>query len=193
MTIPSFPTLPGFTFTVKKAPLWSTKSLSAVSGRQTRFPSRNIPRYKYTINFDVLRQHSSFTEYETLIGFYNQMNGSAGMFTYNDPTDNTATAQVFGTGDGVTTKFTLLRTKGGFAEPVYWCTGTLYINGVANYAYTFTNGIVTFASPPPPGSTLTWTGTFQWLCRFNDDEIEFEQIDGVRWKITNLVFTTEIL
>lgn len=193
MTIPSFPTLPGFTFPVKKAPLWMTKPLSSVSGRRTRFPSRNIPQWKYTVNFDVLRQFSSFTEYETLVGFYNQMSGSAGLFSYTDSTDYSVTNHVFGTGDGISTKFMLLRTLGGFAEPVYVFAGSIFLNGIVTTAYTFVNGVLTFTTPPGPGTTLTWTGTFKWLCRFDDDEIEFEQIDNSRWKLSNLVFTTEIL
>jgi hypothetical protein len=88
-------------------------------------------------------------------------------------------------------------------EPVFAINAitNLKVAGVAktNPAdYTVSNkGVITFTSPPAVGTSLTWTGTFLWFCRFDQDEYEFDLLVansltdsyGPIWS-TSLSFTT---
>jgi Conserved hypothetical protein 2217 (DUF2460) len=35
-------------------------------------------------------------------------------------------------------------------------------------------GVVTFAAAPAAGAAISWSGTFNWLCRFCEDSLEFD-------------------
>ena len=118
MTIPTFPVLPGIGFP-KRSPVWSTIKQPSVGGQESRFAQWSYPKWRYEIPFEVLRNYSGFTEFDSLAGFYNQMYGSAGFFQYNDPQDGLIVNQPLANGDGTTTAFQLVRSKGGFAEPVF--------------------------------------------------------------------------
>lgn len=191
MTVPVFPTLPGIAYSIKRSPVWSTIRQQAISGIDTRFQLWTYPRWKYDLPFSVLHSDSR-AELQTLAGFYNSLGGSAQTFQYTDPLDNSATTESIGTGDGVTTGFQLVRIFGGFIEPVFApTTQTIYINGTSTAAYTIgTTGLVTFTTAPASGAALTWTGTFNWLCRFDDDTIDFEEFASNYWALGSLKFTT---
>ena len=196
-TYSTFPTLSGQSYPFVRKPIWSTISLNSVSGKRVRYPNRNIPQYQYTLNFELLRSSSSYLEFQQLIGFYNLMQGSYGVFQFNDPNDYTATSDVIGTGDGSTKTFQLYRTFGGFTEPVKApLTYAVYSNGtlVSSSLYSVSStGAITFTTAPVSGAVLTWTGTFNWLCRFDDDSLEFSNFAYQLWELQKLSFTTEIL
>ena len=118
MTLPTFPTLATIGFP-KRSVIWSTVKQPSVGGQESRFALWSSPRWSYDIPIDLLRQTSGGTEFATLAGFYNALGGPAGTFQYADPNDGSVTQQVFGTGDGSTTAFQLVRSLGGFNEPVY--------------------------------------------------------------------------
>ena len=118
MTIPTFPSLPSIGFP-KRSPVWSTIKQPSVGGQESRFAQWSYPKWRYEIPFEVLRNYSGFNEFDSLAGFYNQIYGSAGFFQYNDPNDGLIVNQPLATGDGTTTSFQLVRSKGGFAEPVF--------------------------------------------------------------------------
>ena len=196
MTAPVFPTFPGLTFPIKRIPLWSTIRQESIGGQTPRFALWSYPRYRYELTFEVLRRYGAFTELDSIIGFYHSVAGAAGVFQYTDGTDNAVTAQVFGTGDGTTTNFQLVRSFGGFTEPVFAPSGTpsIYKAGVLQTLTTHytigVTGLVTFTAAPANGAALTWTGAFNWLCQFDDDELGLRQDFADRWAIETLNFTT---
>lgn len=53
-----------------------------------------------------------------------------------------------------------------------------------------TQGMVTFSSAPLNGAVLTWTGAYNWLCRFDDDVAEFENFASKFWDLKKINFTT---
>ena len=55
-------------------------------------------------------------------------------------------------------------------------------------AYTIANGLVTFASAPAAGAALAWTGYFGFLCRFDGDDLDFEQFMSNLWKADSVKF-----
>ena len=141
----------------------------------------------------------AWTELQTIAGFYNLLNGSAYAFSYPDDTDNAVTSQLFGIADGVSASYQLVRTFGGFSEPVYLPTGTplIYDNGTLKTVttdYTISaTGVVTFTYTPTVTHPLTWTGTFNWLVRFDTDSIDFEEIYSQFWRAKSVTFSNEIL
>jgi hypothetical protein len=113
-----FPVLPGLQWERKRTPKFSTIVQTSVSGKESRVALWSYPRYTYSVSYDILRSSLSFLELQTLMGFFNQRQGMFDSFLFDDPEDDTATAQLFGTGDGTTTAFQLSRTYGGWNDPI---------------------------------------------------------------------------
>lgn len=150
-----FPTLPGLTWNVIKAPRWSTRVQRSVGGKEMRAAYWSAPIYTWTLTFELLRQASAFAEFQTLIGFFNARQGKFDSFLFTDPADNSVAGQNFGTGDGVKTQFQLVRTYGGNNENVYDLNGvaTIIEGGVTktsliDYVLSAT-GLVSFMLAPP--------------------------------------------
>lgn len=197
-----FPALPGLTYPVKKTPNWNTDVQRSISGRVTTLPRWSYPIYSIEVGYEFLRTDSPWREYQDLVAFFNLAQGQANVFRFNDPDDNTATAQGIGAGDGTTVAFQLVRAIGGslysWSDPVFWPTAAaIYLDGVLQVLgtdYTMTDtGLVTFTTPPSNGLPVTWTGTFDWLCRFADDSSTFEQFAYNLFENKKLLFSTEKL
>ncbi len=143
------------------------------------------------------------------MGLYLQCQGQYGAFVYYDPTDYLVNAQTFGTGDGVTRSFALTRALGGFVEPVVapvisattlifpvlsaaavapLVSGQWRTVSAANYAISNPGGVVTFTTAPASGHALTWTGYFGFLCRFDGDDLDFEQFMANLWRVQSVKF-----
>lgn len=192
-----FPTLAGLKFGVVRRPVWNTSTKTSVGGREYRAANMLYPSYVYKLSYEFLRDlRSGVDELRTLLGFFNQRQGSFDSFLFNDPDDNTVTTQSFGTGNGTTTQFQLLRTFGGFTDPVYDVNGTpqIFKAGVlqtvtTNYSISST-GLVTFTAAPTAGQALTWTGSYYWRCRFEQDSSEFEKFMNQLWQARTVEFRT---
>ena len=126
------------------------------------------------------------------MGFYLSCQGQYGTFLFTDPSDDAATAQAIATGDDATSAFTFQRALGGFAETVSWVTGVaaVYLNGVAQ-----TSGwslvqpnTLSFGSAPANGVAISADFTFAFVCRFLDDQEDFENIMNGLWQVQSLKF-----
>jgi hypothetical protein len=154
------PSLAGFKFPVKKTPLWKGKVQEALSGHETRLGYWSSPRWRYTIGYEVLRNDAGYTELQQLVGFYNARYGNIDDWLYLDPDDNAVTSQLFGTGNGTQTQFGLVRTYGGFDEPV------TAVNALTSIVRTDWQGTVTlttasrtnYARQSQSIGTSPWTG-----------------------------------
>lgn len=156
-----------------------------------------------------------------------------GLFQFVDPNDNAVVAQPVATGDGGTTVFQLVRTFGGFTEPVLGpmpeaaapdslldygnCTSapsaspdygncTTAPSGTLDDGYCSTlrvfagallapylllpGGLVAIEPAPAPGTALSWTGGYAWLCRFDDDSLDFSNFMYLFWELKKCSFTT---
>ena len=71
-----------------------------------------------------------------------------------------------------------------FGGPLIYAAGVL----LDPASYTLVNGLVTFSSPPANGAALTWTGAFGFLCRFDGDDLDFEQFMANLWKADSVKF-----
>lgn len=128
-----YPVLPGLSWPVKRTPVWNTRVQTSASGREWRLSMMNTPRYRYVLPYEFLRNEAAFAEYQTLFGFFNARRGSYDTFLFDDLGDNTVSEQPFATANGTTAQFPLVRTFGGFTEPIGASKGPvdLFINGVA--------------------------------------------------------------
>lgn len=188
-----FPTLPGIAFR-KRAVRWSTAVRESASGREYRASlGYTFPRYRYSVPMEFLRLAPD-NELATLTGFFNARGGRREDFLYTDPQANTiATPQVIGTGDGVTTRFLLLHTYGGFVEPVgrHNATPTIRVAGAAAGAHSLDDhGQVTFATAPAAGAVIDWTGTFFHRVRFDSDAVTFDELWAGAWSADSLDLLT---
>jgi uncharacterized protein (TIGR02217 family) len=154
------------------------------------------PIRAYELKHEMLRSYGAFTELATLYGFFCSRQGALDSFLYNDPEDNSVTAQLFGTGDGTTVAFQLGRSLGGFFEPIYNTNATpqIFVNGVLKTVgsdYTINSaGLVTFTVAPSAALPITWTGTYYWRCRFEEDQLSFGEFANLFWKQDGLKFRT---
>ncbi len=202
MTVPTFPSLIGVGWPVVRMPEWDTDVQVSLTGKRTTLGRRSYPIYRYELPYNVLRADANI-EWQTLVAFYNSVGGRRDLFAYNDPSDNSVTTMSFGAGDGATRAFQLTRALTGtgvsWVDPVFAPTGTpsIFVAGVlkstpADYTISAT-GLVTFTAAPVGGAALTWTGTYNWLCRFDDDSQSFEQFLNLFWRLGKIRFSTEKL
>ena len=183
-----YPALPGLTWDVTRTPTWSTTVKTAVSLREYRAANASFPVYHYKLAYSLLRQKAAFAELATLAGFYNKHQGAFDSFLFNDPDDNAASNQVIGVGDGVATNFQMVRTFGGFVEPVFdLISGTfsIYLNGVLQTSGVgiSSTGLVVFSTAPGAGVVVSWYGLFYRRCRFLTDSVEFNKFMAGMWEV----------
>jgi uncharacterized protein (TIGR02217 family) len=189
-----FPVLPGLSWSVGKAPSWSTRIQKAVSGRELRAAYYSLPIWTFTLAYEVLRANA-LQELQQLVGFFNARQGSFDSFLYSDPSDNVASQAAFGVGDGVRTKFQLTRPYGGFVEPVaaLQAAPAIFINGAqqqAGFTADMNSGTVTFTAAPAGGAALSWSGSFYYRCRFVRDSIEFDNFMKDLWQAKKVELIT---
>ena len=204
----TFPTLPGLSWSVTKQPRFATRIQRAVSGRELRALDQPNPIWTWTLTYSLLRDEwdvrggagpgSGYDELRTLIGFFLGQQGAFVPFLFSDPSDNSVSGQVLGTGDGSTAAFQLVRTMGatlpggGFAEPITApdTIADIYFNGVrqspGSYSVNSDTGLVTFITPPPAGQSVTADFTYYFLVRFADDSAEFENFMYQLWQLKQI-------
>lgn len=193
-----FPILPGQDFLQAKSPQWSTGIKIAASGREIRTGYWSAPIYNFNVRHNVLRDRVNMVEAKRLVAFFNSCLGSLGIFYYWDQEDYTVAGDQFGTGDGSTTKFQLGRimakgTANACLEPIYalWKDPVIQIAGSTASGYALNDTAqVTFATPPANGAALTWTGSFLYLCRFDQDQLDLDEIVALLWENQGLKFRT---
>lgn len=185
-----YPTLPGLAFSVQKTPTWSTKTNTAASGRETRVALWQYPIWNFQLVYEFLRDAAAYNELKQLMGFYLQCQGAFGTFLFVDPDDCQTTGQAIGVGDGASTAFTMIRSLGGFVEPVGGVTAlsAVYLNGTsrAPASYSVSGATLTFTAPPPAGAVITADFQFAFLCRFKDDTLTFEKFMAQLWQVQQL-------
>lgn len=180
-----YPELPGLAFGVRRRPIWSTQADRAVTGREFRSSLMAYPDYEFLLTYEFLRATPAWQELQQVEGFFNARRGSWDSFLWRDPDDYTVSGQSIGTGTGAQTAFTMLRTRGGFAEPVmdFMSAPAVYVGGVLQgvATYSIASGLITFNAPPANGAAVTWTGTYYRRVRFLRDELEFEKFLSDLW------------
>lgn len=202
-----FPTLPGLSFGIKKAPIWKTNVQSAASGRQDAQDLFSSPLYRFELPFAFLRAHARYGEFQALYGLVQKLRGRFDTFLYEDPDDHRAENELIGVGDGVTRSFILSRTYCGFSEPIahadvvsiataptmwdeddstpMWSGDggdPMWAGGADLGAFTVSGSVITFDVAPPAAEEVRWSGQFYYRCRLNSDEQQFTKFMQRRWE-----------
>lgn len=195
------PFLPGRNFVESKKPMWSTDRNESVSGRETRRQLWSYPRWSFELSHEFLRNSVETNELVKVLAFFNAHAGGYKEFLYRDDEDYAVTDQAFGVGDGTTLEWKLTRTINTgsitFTEPVHGLYGipAVTVNGVAkvhpsDFVVSGDYAKITFATPPANGTVLRWTGEFFFVCRFDEDELDFKQMVSRLWENRSLTFTS---
>lgn len=191
-----FPTFPGLKWGRKKTAVWSTGTQKSASGRELRTAYYTYPQWRFSLSFEVLRTKASVNELEQLAGFFNARKGSFESFLYEDPTDNAVADQPIGNTVQGVTRYQLVRSMGGFIEPVLAVKErpAVKVGGVAltygrDYSVT-DKGVLVFNTPQTPGRPITWTGGFYFRVRFTSDTVDFENVLGSLWAAKKIEFTS---
>jgi uncharacterized protein (TIGR02217 family) len=195
---PSFPALPGLGWSVHKRPIFSTIVAGHSSGREVRDPLYLNPIWQFELTFDALDSSASTypgagaNSLQALMGFFLERQGQYGAFLYDDPTDSAVVNGPIAQGDSSTSTFTFIRYIGAFFEPVGWVTSVsnVYLNGVnqaSGWSISPPNSLA-FASAPASGVAISATFAFAFQCRFDSDEMDFEQFMSALWRVDSLKF-----
>ncbi|ENS9400351.1 hypothetical protein ELG10_08585 [Neisseria gonorrhoeae] len=191
-----FPEFPGLKWGRKKTAVWSTGTQKSASGREFRTAYYTYPQWRFSLSFEVLRTKVSVNELEKLAGFFNARKGSFESFLYEDPADNAVTDQPVGNTVQGVARYQLVRSMGGFIEPVSAVKErpAVKVGGTAlayGRDYTVTDkGVLVFNTPQPPGRPITWTGGFYFRVRFTSDTVDFENVLGSLWAAKKIEFTS---
>jgi uncharacterized protein (TIGR02217 family) len=197
-TPPSFPALAGLGFSVHKKPVFSTLVASHVSGREVRNALYANPIWQFELTFDGL--DSSNGTYpglgpyslQALMGLFLACGGQYSTFLYTDPSDSAVTNGGIATGDGATTTFAFARYLGTFFEPVGWVTGVTGVtlngaNQASGWSLSTPNSLV-FTSAPGAGVVIAATFTYAFECRFEADDLDFEEFMQNLWAAKSVKF-----
>jgi uncharacterized protein (TIGR02217 family) len=122
MSTSVFPTLAGLGWDVERDEVWNNEIQTAYSGKETRTKYWPYPKRSYELVFNFLRNGTiglnAYTEFSQLYAFFNLLGGNYDTFLFTDVDDNSVSGQLLGVGDGTTLTFQLVRSFGGFTEPV---------------------------------------------------------------------------
>lgn len=191
MTLPIYPDLPGLEYSVVRAPIFKTLKQESASGMETRAALQLYPRWQWTLSYSVLRANA-LNEFQTLIGFFLARRGSYETFLFLDPDDNAVTTQPIGVGDGSNKNFQLVRSYGGFTEPVLTpILTTIYVGGSALTSGQWDDlggGAVHIHTAP--GNTVAVTADigFWWPVRFMADQYDFAKFMDRLWEQKKIDF-----
>jgi uncharacterized protein (TIGR02217 family) len=202
MSVAVFPSLAGLGWSVARTEMWKTRTQEAISGKETRIADWSFPRHQWTLTFDFLRQGNLsgtlYAEFAALAGFFNLRQGSFDTFLYADPDDSAAAGQGIGTGDGATVSFQLVRSFGGFVEPILApnVVSRVALNGVTQSAGSYTvngwgtasPGTLVFNTAPGAGVAIAADFSFYFPCRFTVDQLNFEKFMATLYQLKKVEF-----
>lgn len=183
MSTEVFPILAGLEYPVVRTPIFRTLIQETASGNETRAALQTYPRWKWTLSFNFLRD-DAHDEFRTLVAFFLARQGSYDSFLFYDADDNAVTGQPIAHGDGSTKGFQLVRSLGGFTEPVLHPVFlTVYVNAVPNTNWSYSGpGFITFAAAPASGAVITADLSHLWPVRFVADQYDFAKFMNRLWE-----------
>jgi uncharacterized protein (TIGR02217 family) len=187
--------LPGLTWNSTRGVAFNTGVQPALSAKESRIAYQLYPVFTFELAYELLRDYVVPSDAKALFGLFMACNGKWDTFLYNDPVFNTVSGMQFATGTGVlaTSVFQLSATYQnsggpGGAEiiqnlngvPLIYSAGTLV--SASNYSISGT-GLVTFTGyTPASGAAITWSGSFYYRCRFDDDALTLTQFMSNFWE-----------
>lgn len=198
-----FPELPGLEWESTKTPIFNTKIMTSINGRELRASFQAVPKYEISLSYAFLREDKGRQELQQLEGFFLERRGAFDSFLYKMPDDNAFDCSYVG--DGVTTSFQLYKKMYnsqlplgntqeqvlGSINPNMWnqtTTKTMWATNTAKpmwnnaSAQVTTDGKLVLSEPVEDGIELNVQGTFYYRCRFKDDEQQYVNFMHKLWK-----------
>jgi hypothetical protein len=199
---------PGCTLNVTRAPKFNTGITAAVSGKESRIAYQAYPLMTWTLEYELLRDYVNPSEFKSLFSLYMALAGRYDTCLFSDPWFNTVSQMAFATtystdSAGTAYQITALYSNAsgayagvGQSELIQNFNGTpsIYGNGTlissSNYSISG-QGQLTFNSghQPASGTALTWSGSFYYRVRFDDDSLDFEQFMANFWAVKKVKLT----
>lgn len=198
------PSFAGLGFDVTRTPIWDTTVQQSLSGMETRVSRTSYPRWKWELTYNVLRSGIAFGELQQLAGFFNARQGMFDTFLYQDADDNSVTSQQIALGDGTIKNFQLIRSFGGFIEPMLAPNISqpinVYLNGVrqtSGVSVTHWNGgtsqgpgIIVFTFAPTAGAIITADFGYYFPVRMSEDSVDFTLFLSQYYKVKKFSFVS---
>jgi uncharacterized protein (TIGR02217 family) len=175
--------------------------------------------YDFELVFNYLKNVGvSFDDdAEYLMAFYEACLGGYGYFRFDPAVNNFLNTTVSddpttlkngfsGLGDGATTVFPLWRSTYALGNGSY--TGVERIQFVNNLTGIYVNGVlisptayvlsqypatVTFTTPPALGLPVCWAGAYQFLCKFAEDTLDFNNFSYQLWEAKSIKLESILL
>lgn len=200
MSVQIFPsTLPGIDIIEHRAPAWGTLIQESVSGKETRVARRLNPRRTWEIQFNFARTSTGFPEMQQLEAFFNARSGSFDSFLFTASDDSSVTGQTIGAGDSTARSFQLVRSFGGYSEPIYApnTVSAVYVAAVVQSSTTYTvgawestsPGVVTFSTfAPAAAAAITADFSYYFPVRFTNDTLQIDRLVSKIWEIKKVSF-----
>ncbi|MDC4992538.1 DUF2460 domain-containing protein [Acinetobacter baumannii] len=198
-----FPELPGLEWDASITPMFNTKIMTSINGRELRASFQAAPKYEISLSYAFLRENKRRKELQQLQGFYLERRGAFDSFLYKMPDDNQFDCTFVG--DGATTSFQLYKDMYtsqlplgnteeqmvGEVDPnmwnqvpakTMWNTNQekLMWNNVS--AQVTSDGKYVLSEPLEEGIEIKIAGTFYYRCRFKDDTQQYINFMHKLWK-----------
>lgn len=204
---------------LKKSPVFNT-AVQKTQANRANAAASFTPFATWAFEFDLDKitghEQAAASVIAQFLGTFMACQGRGQLFTFTDPQDSAVTyansgmlnvtpgaATPMGTaGDGTSTVFQVARSIGGLAWDVIQAfNGSILVkvNGsIVTPASVDDTGVVTFSIAPGMGDTITWQGSFFYLCRFEEDVVDavraFTMNSGTdQWDVSSIKFASEFV
>lgn len=194
-----FPELPGLEWDTSITPMFNTKIMTSINGRELRASFQASPKYEISLSYAFLRENKSRKELQQLQGFFLERRGAFDSFLFKMPDDNQFNCTFIG--DGVTSTFQIYKQMYETQIPVSNTESTTTEDPLMweevevtpmwsdpnekmwDMQYGVTeNGLLVLEVPLEVDEVLTITGTYYYRCRFKDDTQEYVNFMHKLWK-----------
>lgn len=198
-----FPELPGLEWDTSLTPMFNTKIMTSINGRELRASFQAVPKYEISLSYAFLRENKGRKELQQLQGFYLERRGAFDSFLYKMPDDNEFNCTFLG--DGTTTSYQLYKQMydtplllGNTEEKVVqaidpnmwnqtpvksmWDANTTKRMWNTATAQITADGKYILSQPIEAGIELNIKGTYYYRCRFKDDTQQYVNFMHKLWK-----------
>lgn len=197
-----FPELAGLEWDTSITPMFNTKILTSINGRELRASFQAAPKYEISLSYAFLRENKGRKELQQLQGFYLERRGAFDSFLYKLPDDNQFDCSYIG--DGTTTTYQLYKMMYDTPLPLgnteeqtvavdpnmwnqtpaksMWDANTSKRMWNTATAQITSDGKYILSQPVEAGIELNITGTYYYRCRFKDDTQQYVNFMHKLWK-----------
>lgn len=197
-----FPELPGLEWDLSKKPIFNTKIMESVNGRELRASYQAVPKYEISLSFAFLRESKGKNELQQLESFFLERRGAFDSFLFKMPEDCDYSCSF--SGNGSMTNFQLYKQMHTSVIPLahtraetvfqldptfwnendqtpFWSDNDDDLFWDDTTAIISKDGKITLSKPIDGGIKFEVDGTYYYRCRFADDEQQFTNFMHKLW------------